>query len=339
MKNNQQITLLDPALEDNNGTLAHNLGDLFIYESVKKVLTEIFPDKEIIRLSSHQWFSKKEKDIMKDSFLTFVGGTNLLSSDIRHFTRFAPEKKKGFYFFPGFNNTVLLGAGWCNYQRRPDWATTIYYNRILHKQYFQSVRDSYSASQLKKAFITKTLNTCCPTTWHLDASFKNIFQPELNKILFTLTNYYPNPNIENKFLSTLLSAGQKEIFFFPQVKEDLTYLHSLDEYKKNRSKFTILNHNYDEFRSFIRSNKFNYFGSRLHGGIRCLQEKMPVMIIGVDNRAIEIKKDTNLNIIGRADFTSLQNWINNNYNPGSLNLPTENIEAWKNQFRKNNESN
>lgn len=54
------ITLLDPSLNDNNGTPALNLGDIIIYDSVKKILAELFPAIEVVRLSSHQWFTKKK---------------------------------------------------------------------------------------------------------------------------------------------------------------------------------------------------------------------------------------------------------------------------------------
>jgi hypothetical protein len=61
---------------------------------------------------------------------------------------------------------------------------------------------------------------------------------------------------------------------------------------------------------------------------------MPAMIIGVDNRAIEIKKDINLNVIERTDSIKLKNWVQGKTNTGPLKLPLENINSWKNQFLK-----
>jgi len=178
------------------------------------------------------------------------------------------------------------------------------------------------------------LNTCCPTTWELDPAFINTFQPRYDKILFTLNNNYPSITADNNFIKVLLSTGSKDIYFFPQVAEDKEYLNSLAEFKANKFNFIILPHRYDDFVQFTHNNQFNYIGTRLHAGIYSLQRKMPAMIIGVDNRAIEIKKDTNLNVISREDSQLLQNWIQSNYDPGALRLPLKNIDDWKNQFLK-----
>jgi polysaccharide pyruvyl transferase WcaK-like protein len=334
MKDEKLIILIDPSLQDNNGVPSNNLGDLIIYDSVIKIIEELFPDYEVVRLSAHQWFTQKEKMQLKESLVTFAGGSNFLSSDIRHFYRFTPEKKRGFYLFPGFNNVVLLGTGWYRYQQRPDWATTIYFNRILNKRYFHSLRDNFSVQQLKKAFITKLLNTCCPTTWNLNPLFVNKFQVGYDNILFTLNNNYPNSTADNNFITEILNAGSKYIYFFPQVAEDKDYLTTLTGFKENKSKFKILPHQYNEFNQFTHNSQFNYIGTRLHAGIHSLQRSMPSIIIGVDNRAIEIQKDTNLNVIGRKDSQLLQNWMQGSYNPGEIQLPMENIAKWKNQFKK-----
>jgi len=328
------IVLLDPALQDNNGKPSENLGDLIIYDFIKDILARMFPNTEVIRLSTHVPFKKKEKDIINHSLYNFVGGTNILSSDIRNFPRLTPIKKKGFYFFPGFKNVILIGTGWYRYQQRPDWATTIYFNRILNKRYFHSLRDNFSVQQLKKAFIPKLLNTCCPSTWDLNPLFVNTFRPDYSNILFTLNNNYPNPIVDNNFIKELLSAGSKYIYFFPQVAEDKDYLTTLSGFKENKSKFKILSHQYNEFNQFTQNSQFNYIGTRLHAGIHSLQRSMPSIIIGVDNRAIEIQKDTNLNVIGRKDSQLLQNWMQGSYNPGEIQLPMENIAKWKNQFKK-----
>lgn len=134
MNDNSYITLLDPSIQDNSGIDSDNLGDLIIYQSIKQILEDLFPGKEIKRISTHQYIQKKETGIINDSLFAFVGGTNILTSDIRNFPRLSPVKRKGFYLFPGFRNLVLLGTGWSAYQPPVDLPTRIYYKQILKKK-------------------------------------------------------------------------------------------------------------------------------------------------------------------------------------------------------------
>ena len=51
-------------------------------------------------------------------------------------------------------------------------------------------------------------------------------------------------------------------------------------------------------RRLIQGN-VDYVGTRLHAGIFALNHKVRSIIVAVDNRAIEIAKDTNLPIVRR----------------------------------------
>jgi hypothetical protein len=61
--------------------------------------------------------------------------------------------------------------------------------------------------------------------------------------------------------------------------------------------------------------------------------KRRTIIIGIDNRAIEMKKDFNLPIVEEKDISSLEALINSDFNT-EINIPVKNIEIWKNQFLK-----
>jgi hypothetical protein len=52
------------------------------------------------------------------------------------------------------------------------------------------------------------------------------------------------------------------------------------------------------------------------------------MIIAVDNRALEIAKDTNLNVINRNNLDPVMTFINSPYFT-DIKLPLENIEKWR----------
>ena len=55
-------------------------------------------------------------------------------------------------------------------------------------------------------------------------------------------------------------------------------------------------------------------------------------IIGVDNRAKEINRDTNLPFIDRNSIESLDSWVKGNAKTEII-LPYDNIKEWKSQFR------
>ena len=86
---------------------------------------------------------------------------------------------------------------------------------------------------------------------------------------------------------------------------------------------------YDEV---LEKYEIDYIGTRLHGGIRALQKQRRTVIIGVDNRAEEKKKDFNLPVISRNNIEKLDNIINSNI-VTDININLENIEKFKNQFK------
>ena len=335
----EYIVLLDPSLSDNEGSASSNTGDVIISESITKILQDIFPQMKIVRISTHSWFGDREKKIIKDAAFTFAGGSNMLSSDIRHFSRLTPEKKKFFYLFPGFKNVILLGTGWCSYEGEQDIPTRLYYRNILHQRFLNAVRDNYSLNKLKKACLRNIVNTSCPTTWNIDPEFINQFDIKRNKLLFTLTDYEQDPEADSAFIRTLLALEQRDTIFFPQGSSDLEYLNSLEPYKKNRDRFKFIGNSFPELEQFVKTNQFNYAGTRLHAGLYSLQSRNPALILSIDNRAAEIGKDILLNVADRKDSAKITDWLFHGFIPPKLNLPVQNIAAWKNQFAQYNQRN
>lgn len=86
--------------------------------------------------------------------------------------------------------------------------------------------------------------------------------------------------------------------------------------------------------TFIQSGvSFDYIGTRLHGGMRCLQNQRRALIIEVDNRATEIAKDTGLPTVKRDGFATISGWIEGAVRP-SIHLPLDAIAQWRGQFKK-----
>jgi hypothetical protein len=324
------IVLIDPALKTNDGLVSDNLGDCIISESIQKELTEIFPSEEVVRVSPHVPFLSKEKKIINNSNFAFVGGTNILTSNVRHFPRLSPNKIKGFYLSPGIKNLILVGAGWNQYDLKPDWATKIFYKKILHRKIKHSLRETYSVEKLSSIQMQNILFTGCPTTWHLDTEFNNQFHQK-HPVLCTLTDYSKDVKSDSKLLRKVFDITSQPVYFFPQGSEDISYLRSLAIYQSNVSKFKILTHDYKEFKNFVSSVLVNYIGTRLHAGIKCLNSKSPALIIGIDNRAIEMGKDLNLAVIKRSELDLITSWASEKKEQ-KIKLPLQNIAEWKNQF-------
>ncbi len=303
-----EIVLLDPSLMNHAGDLSINLGDVIIYDSVKKILNELFPKEDIIRIASHAPLEKQHFDLIKNSKFTFVGGTNIFTSDIVNGFAQLPIKydKRRRWIFPGIKNIIFLGAGWgVGYNLPISLRTKIFYKIIMNSRILHSARDSYSAKKMSK--LANIINTSCPTAWDLNGI--NINRKKIESIcLLTLTDYNQNKYHDSKLLELCL-ANFSKIVFFPQGQWDMDYLNSLDIFKGNKDRFVILPHDIYVYFDFVDNENYTYVGTRLHGGIRCLQAGRSAAIIGIDNRALEMSRDIGLPVIARDDLSLLEQWL------------------------------
>lgn len=94
----------------------------------------------------------------------------------------------------------------------------------------------------------------------------------------------------------------------------------------------VIERSLSAYTAFLRKTQVDYVGSRLHGGIHALQNGRRTIIIAVDNRATEIKKDTNLPVIAVEDVKILlEDMINSEWKT-DIHLNTENINHWMGSF-------
>lgn len=327
-----KISLLDPSSRDNQNNPSLNLGDIIIFSSIHEQLKLIFPNSEIIRISSHSLLEKKQISIIRESAYCFIGGTNLLTADITKFNGMPLSDKRLIYLFPPVKNLILMGVGWgFGYNQPIKFKTRLFYKRILHHDHIHSCRDTYTATNFKNATRLKTINTSCPTLWNLSNPV-NYRRNNYSDCLLTLTDYGTDHDRDSKLITTIIEHF-KSIFFFPQGSRDKEYIESLKVFKNNRSRFILLEKDYQKFRSFLQSSKnITYIGTRLHAGIMCMQNNIDSLIIGIDNRATEIHKDTMLAVVKRDDLISLRRWINGEKIFTEFKIPNVNINIWKNQF-------
>ncbi len=190
------------------------------------------------------------------------------------------------------------------------------------------MRDQYSVGQLAAGGFRNAVNTCCPTLWPLAGAPPT--QTPLHKAqdaLLLLTDYAQDPENDQRLI-TLLSSHYRKVFFWPQGATDLEYVGRL------QGNLTLLDRSFEAFERFTRDHPdFDYIGTRLHGGVHCLNHRRRSLILEIDNRAAEIARDTGLRTAARTDIEGIRHWILNP-EPFRLQLPTAAIAAWRNQFIK-----
>jgi polysaccharide pyruvyl transferase WcaK-like protein len=296
------------------------------------VLDELFPLLHKISYPTHYPLGLGSvRRIKKGSRLVLVGGTNLLSSyvDIRPSRN--PWSVSYLESLILNKKVILLGCGWHAYLKQPTLGARLFYRSILSRNYVHSVRDSYSEGMLRKAGILNVINTGCPTMWGLSEQHcLSIPTKKSRDVIFTLTDYCRSPKDDLNFINLLKSSYEK-IYFWVQGTGDLAYLSSLWGSKIDID-FHVLNPSLASFDHVLKSSEsLDYVGTRLHAGIRALQMKRRAIIIGVDNRAIEKRRDFNLEVVDRGDFERLKFLISENFST-NIKLKNENISHWKSQF-------
>jgi len=304
---------------------SENLGDLIILDAVQTHLKELFPVSHFLNTPTHDVISRTSYRLNIISDYSFVAGTNLLSSNMNVYNQWKVNLFDAIFL----KNILLVGVGWWQYQKDPNFYTKILLKQILHADIIHSVRDNYTLSKLNSAGFFNVINTGCPTTWNLSPDFcKEVPQDKSQKVVFTLTDYNKNEFSDNALIKLLLSQ-YAEVYFWPQGTGDMDYIKSLDsQYVK------IIPPSLENFDELLSEEKsIDYVGTRLHAGIRALQCKKRSIILAVDNRAVEKNKDMNLPVVDRHDIVLLESKINSNW-PTEIKIDQAAIQHWKGQFKK-----
>jgi len=280
---------------------SYNLGNDIIMEAVVKYLNELFPFSFVVRVPYMEITSNTLKFLRKSDYI-FFGGTNSLSSRMESYKQWGVNLFNSLFF----KNVILMGLGWWQYQGRVSLYTKYLLNRLLTKEYMLSVRDSYTENKLRSINFKNVINTGCPTLWELtNDHISSIKKERSEKVIFTLTDYNKDP-IRDKKLISILTREYSSVYFWVQGWGDYEYLKQLTEI----SKIEILNPNLDSVNNILELQDIDYIGTRLHGGIRALQKGKRTIIIGIDNRSLEMQKDYNLPVIDQNNLVSLNSLIN-----------------------------
>ena len=324
MKTVKNISVFDTSIA------TQNVGDEIIMDAVYHELNEVFNEAMFLKIPSHEVIGISSLSLIRHSEFGIVGGSNILSSSMNKYKQWKISLLQSFLIK---NKALLLGVGWRNYQEKPNLITRKLLKNLLNREYLHSVRDSYTEKKLKEEGFQNVINTSCPTMWQLTPEHcAQIPSQKSDTVIFTLTDYSKD-QVSDTFLVNALLTNYKEVYYWVQSRKDLIYLNEL---VTDTNRIKIIAPSLKASTDFLESNDCDYVGTRLHGGIRALQFKKRAIIVGVDNRAIEKKKDFNLNVIERKDLkNNLEGMINTEFET-KINIPMENIEKWKSQFISKN---
>ncbi|MBD3842655.1 MAG: polysaccharide pyruvyl transferase family protein, partial [Campylobacterales bacterium] len=314
------IVLYSPA------TSSLNLGDHVIAEAAKKEIGPFLQDAFVSEISTHlplSWYYMRH---FKSFDYRFVLGSNLLKSTFFGFKR---QWNITLRMFKLAGPVVLVGAGWWQYGNKPNLYTKILLRSYLSKDHIHSVRDEYTKRVLNEMGIMNVVNTSCPTMWSLTPEHcSEIKKEKSSTVVFTLTDYAKDYE-SDKFLIETLLRNYKKVIFWPQGAKDDEYFSELNVKSSN---LEVISPSLKSFDKLLQNGDIDYVGTRLHGGVRALQHKIRTLIIGVDNRAEEKKRDFNIPVLTRKNISSLDEVVSNSYSTEII-IPIDMINTWKAQFQ------
>lgn len=301
----------------------YNLGNKIIMDSVYRELNDIFPEDFFYNIP-YQIIKGKSLKILGDSDFKFFGGTNSLSSKMNKYKQWDLNIYNSKYL----NGLILMGLGWWQYQDDPNLYTRFLLNRTLNKDFYHSVRDSYTENKLLKLGF-RVLNTGCPTLWSInDETIKKIDKHKSKNVIITVTDYNKDFEYDRQLIEMCIK-NYETVYIWPQGVGDYAYIKEL----QYEDKLSILSPNLQSFDEVLSNGDIDYIGTRLHAGIRALQKSIKAYIIAIDNRAIEMGNDFGLPIIERKNIAQLIYKIHSEYRI-KLKINHKNIREWKNQFGK-----
>lgn len=305
------ISVYDTSISD------YNLGNQIIMDAVMTELYDLFPTDYIFKIP-YMEITEHTLSIINSCRYSFFGGTNSLNGNLEKYSQMGINKHN----YKKIHNFVSLGMGWWQYQVKYSGFSKKLLVALFNNGVKHSVRDEYTKGMLSNIGITNVINTGCPTLWRLK---KNGYPQKMaENVIFTITDYNKNL-LRDEFFLGIITKLYKHKYCFIQGAGDIDYIKSID-LLKNIEFISPCLKKYDEF---LDTNDVDYIGTRLHAGIRALQHGKKALIIGIDNRALEMKRDFNLPVIPSEKISDIHEYLNTKI---ELSIPDMRIDEWKRQF-------
>lgn len=305
-----------------------NLGDFIIMRYCGSILKELYKDVDFVDIPTHTLPTTEQEELVKRTKYKFVCGTNLLTSKIEeHWNWILPDGLRRKF---NYRNVILFGVGWKNYEDVCSEYSKMIYRSMLDPNVIHSVRDSYTERMLKKVGIKNVVNTGCPTMWRLTPEFcMTIPTKKARNVITTVTDYRQSIEHDNQMLE-ILSRNYAKVYLWLQGSTDESYLKKLSLPRN----LELIPASLDAYENQLHAGEVDYIGTRLHAGIFALNHQVRSIVIAVDNRAVEIAKDTDLPIVHRKNMKAeLESRIQCSWQT-QIKIKKDNIELFKSQFKK-----
>ncbi len=308
-----------------------NKGDEIIMQSCKKQLAFLLKDQFTVSMPTHTPMSHFYQNGYRFGVghyfsgydYKFVCGTNLINANL-----FVPVPLWNVNLFNCrfVHNVICLGVGMGSNRSKPNFYTKMLYRRILSKEYIHSTRDERTAEFLRSMGF-RAINTGCATTWELtNEHCAEIPQTKAESVIFTLTDYKQDIENDRKMIE-VLKKNYKEVYFWVQGFKDLEYLKTLVDCNG----IHIVEPSVAAYEKVLEG-RVDFVGTRLHAGIKAMQKKCRTIIIAVDNRAVDMRKDIDLVTLKRSDIDQLETLINKAFIT-KPNIKSQNMKTWLAQFK------
>ncbi len=310
---------------------SENLGDQIIMDAINDWMRTLWPERHKVTYPTHLGNTFSTLQRLSAHNVCFIGGTNLLSPhrQIRADRNLWVAGWKELLLLR--KKIVLMGVGLQKDYPAISPRSAWFYQQVLSSRGLHAVRDELTRKLLSDAGIDNVVCTGCPTTWRLDkAHCEAIPQDKAEQIVFTLTKFWQDPDSDRHMIDVMLQAYQ-QVYFWPQGTGDNEYLNTL--MRGDLKGIRILPADLQSYDNLLAKGNIDYAGTRLHGGIRALQHQCRALIVGVDNRAREISKDTGLNVICRQEMSDFRTRLVRPF-ATRLKLNTEAIEQWQTEARR-----
>lgn len=311
------VLIYDVALETDN------LGDEIIMQYANKVIQELFPQSTAFHVPTHRVPSLSEYEVIQKSDISLVCGTNMLCPNVDQYNLWRMPD------IGVMNDLIVFMAIGANSYGDFTETSSDLYRAISNKQYRQSARDRYTSCKMDEMQIPN-LYTGCVTMWGLTSEVcATIPRKKADQVITTITAHRDKSYLEQFYRDILDSYDT--VYFWPQGDRDLEVFNALSI---ERDKVIVVPRTLADFESVLRSNQgaIDYVGSRLHGGIHALNHGVRTIVVEVDNRAIEIAKDTNIPSINSKEIAGLKELIHSELE-FNIAMPWDAINEWKSQFR------
>lgn len=268
----KRYLLLDTAMGSENS------GDHVIMDACGCIADQIF-GAALPHVATHYYSKELE---MYPEHVKLLCGTNILYTHMADQQQWALAERLG-----NNRNVVLFGVGMSDIgvDDAIDAYTKKFYKTLLSDEYLHSVRDEMTKKRLNSIGIANVLNTACPTMWSLTPSKQlEISSKRSKNVVTSITDYCFDAERDRKMLE-LLSSEYEKVTIWVQGSHDVDWC--LDQIA-DLTQFNVIGPNIEDLNRVIETEEFDYVGTRLHAGIRCLNGGHRSLIIAIDNRARQI---------------------------------------------------